>query len=178
MPADQEQFTLPIFFPDKPIALPVEAEEKDFMQKGTFKKVKPSNTRMYGPKGIIVCGYPAGEHALLLEFVKTAGMDERPVIFARTADASVCLKDLLSCSSGSGMGVPSEMPRALILSGFTQNELHRMMSAYRNAGLPAQLWATLTPISENWPLCDLLEELQREREAVLARRPTKPSHNR
>lgn len=146
------------------------------MQKGTFKKVKPSHTRMYGPKGIIVCGYPAGEHAFLLDFAKAAGLDERPVIFARTEDASVRLTDLLSLSNGSGMGHPSEMPRALILSGFTQNELHRIMSAYRNAGLPSQLWATLTPISENWLLCDLLQELQREREAMLASRSRMPSH--
>jgi hypothetical protein len=62
------------------------------------------------------------------------------------------------------MGEPADLPRAVIMSGFTQNEVHRIMSAYRQAGLPAQLWATLTPVSENWLLGDLLEELLKEDE--------------
>jgi hypothetical protein len=41
-----------------------------------------------------------------------------------------------------------------------------MMYAYRQAGLPAQLWATLTPVSENWLLTDLLKELGKEHEAL------------
>jgi hypothetical protein len=36
------------------------------------------------------------------------------------------------------------------------------MDAYRQAGLPAQLWATLTPLSENWLLAELLNELVKE----------------
>jgi hypothetical protein len=40
------------------------------------------------------------------------------------------------------------------------------MYAYRQAGLPAQFWATLTPISENWLLADLLNELAKENECL------------
>jgi hypothetical protein len=64
------------------------------------------------------------------------------------------------------MGEPADMPRAVIMSGFTQNEVHRIMAAYRQAGLPSQMWATLTPVSENWLLVDLLEELTKENEAL------------
>jgi hypothetical protein len=64
------------------------------------------------------------------------------------------------------MGAPADLPRAVVMSGFTQNEVHRIMSAYRQAGLPAQLWATLTPVSENWLLADLLDELVKENEVI------------
>jgi hypothetical protein len=67
------------------------------------------------------------------------------------------------------MGEPADLPRAVIMSGFTQNEVHRIMSAYRQAGLPAQLWATLTPVSENWLLGDLLKELVKENEFIQGR---------
>jgi hypothetical protein len=40
------------------------------------------------------------------------------------------------------------------------------MDAYRQAGLPTQLWATLTPISENWLLGHLLNELVKENEIL------------
>ena len=51
------------------------------------------------------------------------------------------------------------------MSGFTQEELHLLMSAYRQAGLPRQLWATLTPASESWTVNALLDELVAESEA-------------
>jgi hypothetical protein len=40
------------------------------------------------------------------------------------------------------------------------------MQGYRQAGLPSQMWATLTPVSENWPLADLLKELVKENETL------------
>ena len=48
------------------------------------------------------------------------------------------------------------------MSGLTQNELHGLMAAYRKSGFPRQLWAALTPVSEKWPLEQLLKELETE----------------
>ena len=56
------------------------------------------------------------------------------------------------------------------MSGIRENELHRIMGGYRRMGLPTQLWATLTPLSEQWHLGTLLEELAAEREAMMRRR--------
>jgi hypothetical protein len=137
-----------------------------FMEDGTFEKIGQSEERMYGPKGILVCGYPSSEHRFFLLFMEKAGFNDRPVIFVRTEDASKSLKKLLSLSSAWGMGEASHMARALIMSGFTQNELHRVMSAYRSADLPKQIWATLTPVSENWSAGRLIEELQKEEAAL------------
>ena len=136
------------------------------MEEGTFEKVGQSEERMYGPKGILVCGYPPTEHKFFLLFVEKAGFNDRPVVFVRSDDASKSLKELLSLPAAWGAEELSHMPRALILSGFTPNELHKIMSAYRWAELPRQLWATVTPVSENWTVEHLLEELQKEREAL------------
>jgi hypothetical protein len=62
------------------------------------------------------------------------------------------------------------MKRAVIMSGFTQKELHALMAAYRGSELPSQLWATLTPVSENWSVADLLDELAAEAEAIKKQR--------
>jgi len=97
--------------------------------------------------------------------MEKAGFNDRPVVFAGTEDGSRLLNDLLTSETASGIGEASQMPRALILSGFTRNELHKIMSAYRYAGLPRQLWATVTPVSEGWTLAQLLEELQKEDKA-------------
>ena len=134
------------------------------MSEGKFEKIQDSDERMYGPKGILVCGYPPPEHRFFALFMEKAGFSDRPIIFPTKEDAGRSLKELLSLSSGSGMGELADLPRAVIMSGFTQSEVHRIMSAYRQAGLPAQMWATLTPTSENWLLSHLLEELVKENE--------------
>lgn len=136
------------------------------MTDGEFQKIEDSDDRMYGPKGILVCGYPPPEHRYFALFMDKAGFGDRPLIFPTNADLGKTLKDLLGLATGSGMGGSADLPRALILSGFTQKELHRIMYAYRQAGLPAQLWATLTPVSESWLLADLLGELVKEYESL------------
>jgi len=52
------------------------------------------------------------------------------------------------------------------------------MTAYRLVELPSQLWATLTPISENWSVTNLLEELAAESEAIKKQREgsKRPTH--
>ena len=140
------------------------------MEDQTFEKVEKSNQRMHGPKGILVCGYPPAEHEPLADALAQIGFADRPVIFATDRDAERALIELLSSENRSGMGMSSGMPRAIIMSGFTQEELHTLMNAYRKAGLPAQLWATLTPVSENWTLEALLLELSKEDEALKKRR--------
>lgn len=140
------------------------------MSEGKFEKIQDSNKRMYGPKGILVCGYPPPEHRFFALFMEKAGLNDRPIIFPTTQDAGRTLKELLGLTSGSGTGEPSDLPRAVIMSGFSQNEVHRIMGAYRQAGLPTQMWATLTPVSENWLLADLLEELVKENESLKGKR--------
>jgi hypothetical protein len=140
------------------------------MSDGGFQKIQESDERMYGPKGILVCGYPAPEHRFFALFMEKAGFSDRPIVFPTNEDAGRTLKELLGLTNGSGMGASADFPRAIIMSGFTQNEVHRIMYAYRQAGLPAQLWATMTPISENWLLAELLNELVRENQLFKERK--------
>ncbi|NIA19690.1 MAG: DUF3783 domain-containing protein, partial [Xanthomonadaceae bacterium] len=56
--------------------------------------------------------------------------------------------------------------RAVILSGMTENEIHRLMTLNRKTCKQRTIWATITPVSETWTLEQLLHELQAEREAL------------
>jgi len=138
--------------------------------KSTFQKVKKSNKRMYGTRGILVCGYSSVEQPSFLSFLEQAGFQDLSVIFVAGSQSTSTLKDLLVLPDRSGQGEESDMRRAIIMSGFTQKELHKLMTAYRQAELPSQLWATLTPISENWSIANLLEELAAEAEAIKKQR--------
>jgi hypothetical protein len=81
-----------------------------FMEEGTFEKVKQSEERMYWPKGMIVCGYPPPKHRFFLMFMEKAGYNDRAVVFARTQDGSLSLKDRLYSMSGKTLSKPLIKP--------------------------------------------------------------------
>lgn len=140
------------------------------MNEGTFQAIASSRQRMHGPKGLVVCGFPAAEHGPLADAMGQIGFDDRPLIFAAQKDLDRPLIEVLSSPDRSGMGQPAPMPRAIIMSGFLHSEVHTLMTAFRQAGLPRQLWATLTPVSENWTLAALLAELAEEDRAMQRKR--------
>ncbi|MEA3363719.1 MAG: DUF3783 domain-containing protein [Thermodesulfobacteriota bacterium] len=135
-------------------------------QEGTFKKVEESSEQMYGSKGLLVCGYPEPEQQALLSLLRESDLSAFPVIFATNNNVQMTLKEIFESDHKHGHGEISDMNRAAIMSGFTQNELHTLMASYRASDLPTQLWAALTPISENWSVADLLNELSAEHEAI------------
>jgi hypothetical protein len=135
------------------------------MDDGSFQKIEHTAERLYGPRAILFCGYEPAEHGPLTTALAQMGLGDRSILFATDADAERTLGDLLASRDRSGQGQGSAMPRATIMSGFTQSEVHLLMGVYREAGLPRQLWAMLTPASEKWTLAALLEELVAEAEA-------------
>jgi len=128
---------------------------------------------MYGPRKLLVCGYVVEDQVPFLSFLETLGFKDLPVVFVTEKDIQLSLETLLNRGNNEGFGEASNMTRAVILSGFTQNDLHKLISGYRQYQLPRQLWATLTPISEKWPIAELLEELSKEAQAMKKLRKTK-----
>jgi len=134
------------------------------MSEGTFQKVNPTNTRMFGPEKILVCGFPMEDRIPFGELLARNAIQDIPVVFAATDQLPLTLGELLELPDQTGADQASEMPRAVILSGLTHRELHTILQQYPSIGLPIPLWATLTEMSVTWPLSKLLQELIEERE--------------
>ena len=101
------------------------------------------------------------------------------MVFLTAGQAGSRLGELLALGDRSGYGQAAAGPRAVVLSGIAEKELHAVISAYRSRQLPEQLWATLTPTSEGWPVSRLLDELAAEREAfkrMKSRRKPQPDN--
>ena len=142
-------------------------------KKGTFTRVEKTTERMYGPRKLLVCGYPAKEQDGLAACLKETALTDLPVVFIGENQGGQCIKEILMCDDGHGAGEDSCLGRAVIMSGLTQEELHRLIKSYRKSGMPSQLWATVTPISEGWRVIDLLKELAEEAEAMRRRASSK-----
>lgn len=136
------------------------------MGEGTFKKVGESAEPMYGPRGILVCGFKPSEQKTLMKLLDKIQLTDVPVIFATAADTEKCLCEILTSPDQSGRDADCNNERAVVMSGITERELRQILSSYKETGLPRPLWASLTPFSENWTLMALLEELKKERIAM------------
>ena len=138
--------------------------------KGNMRKVGKSSKKMYGAKKLLVCGYSEPEQQAILSLLKDNKLSTFPVIFVTNDDIKRPIKEVLESDDRYGLGEVVDMQRAVIMSGFTQKELHILMTAYRKAKLPTQHWAALTPVSENWTVTALLDELAAEAEAIKKQR--------
>ncbi len=139
------------------------------MSEGGFEKVSQSDEPMYGPRKLLICGFPADAHPKFAKFLEIIGLPDLQKIWVAEAHAGRLISDLLALEDNTGWGEPSGLPRAIIMCGLTQNELHLLMSASRQAGMKPPLWATLTPTSETWTAQGLLEELAAEHQAMQQR---------
>jgi len=139
-------------------------------KKGTFAEIGKTEDRMYGPRALLVCGYAEEERPDFLSLIEASLPEDIRVIFAATPDLGTRMGYLFIREAKAGLMEASVMPRAVIMSGLTENELHGLMAAYKQAGFKRQIWAALTPVSEDWPLEFLLKELQTEDRAIKGKR--------
>jgi hypothetical protein len=141
------------------------------MSDGGFEKVSQSDEPMYGPRKLLICGFSADIQPHVAKLLEILKLSDIPRIWVTAEHAGSLISDVLALEDNAGFGVSSELPRAIIMSGLTQNELHRLMSGSREAGMKPPLWATLTPTSEAWAVQDLLKELAAEHQAMQQNKP-------
>ena len=136
------------------------------MTDATFEKVSPSEKPLYGPRKLLLCGFSEKVQPNFAKLLELVELSEIPKVWVSDDQAGTLVGELMALEDGSGFGQPSNLPRAIIMAGITQNEMHQLMSGCRQAEMKPPLWATLTPISETWILEDLLKELAAERAAM------------
>ncbi len=141
---------------------------------GTFSAIGKGDAPMFGTAAVLVAGYSVDEQKTLRDLLAAHDLEHLPLVFIDAALQKETLGDLAAQPELSANGRPSELRRAIVLSGLRETELHRLMKAYRLSGMPRQLWASMTPVSTDWPMRTLLDELGKEKEdlrkAVLAQR--------
>lgn len=135
-------------------------------EEGTFQKIENSDELMYGTRKLLVCGYSAADKDQIIELLSDNDFDILPVVFVSSTMLDKKIGELLQLPHLSGVDSTAESRRAVIMSGLSHAELHRLMAAYRKSGMPSQLWATVTPTSEKWPIRVLLDELATEHEEL------------
>ena len=140
------------------------------MTDATFEKVSPSDQPLYGPRKLLLCGFSESVQPNFNKLLELIGLSEIPKVWITDSQADIKVGELIALPDKSGFGVSSELPRAIIMAGITQSEMHGLMSGCRQAKMKPPLWATLTPTSETWTILSLLNELAAEHKAMQQRK--------
>jgi hypothetical protein len=131
-----------------------------------FQKVNQSDEALYGPRKLLLCGFAAEIQPKFNKLLELIGLSGLPLVWVTEDQAHMQVGELVQFADGTGSGASSELPRAIIMSGIRQNELHTLMAGCRESGMQQPLWATLTSTSESWPIQNLLKELAAEHRAM------------
>ena len=140
------------------------------MNDAAFEKVSSTEKPLYGPRKLLLCGFSKSVQPNFDALLKLLGLTDIPKVWVTEEQANTLISKLIELEDGTGWGVSSELPRAVIMAGITQKELHQLMSGCRQAKMKPTLWATLTPTSENWTIQSLLTELAAEHRAMQERK--------
>ena len=121
---------------------------------------------MHGPRKLVLCGFPVEAQPKFKSLLELIQLKELPIVWAGEEESGVTLSEIIKMEADAGKGTASLLPRAIIVSGITEQELHYLMAACRQTKMKPALWAVVTPVSEKWTLGQLLEELESERNAM------------
>ena len=140
------------------------------MTDAKFEKVSRTDQPLYGPRKLLLCGFSQSVQPNFNKLLELIGLSEIPKVWVTNNQADIQVCELLKLEDCSGWGVSSELPRAIIMAGITQNEMHGLMTGCRQSKMKQTLWATLTPTSETWTIQSLLSELAAEHKAMQKRK--------
>lgn len=140
------------------------------MSKGSFEKIQNSDKRLYGPRKLLLTGFAGNVQPKFKTLLQMLGISDVALVWATEDQLDTTIDDLVQLPGGSGSGRSSSLPRAVIVGGIAENELHSLISGCRKAGMKQALWATLTPTSVTWRLRQLLSELAAEHAALSSKK--------
>jgi hypothetical protein len=149
------------------------------MTDATFEKLDPSEQPLYGPRRLILCGFDEVARSDFKKLIRVAEIEDLDCLWAGETEGRLELKFLFEqpldeAADAGPMPKAPVHPRSIIAGGLKQKEFHLLMNLSREVGMPATLWAVLTPVSKTWTLNALLGELAAERAAMTARKQQGP----
>ena len=105
------------------------------MTDAKFQKVTHSDEALYGPRKLLLCGFTVDVQSKFISLLDMIGLAEIPLVWVTEDQADIQVGDLAQLENGSGSGASSGLPRAIIMSGISQNELHALMAGCRKSGM-------------------------------------------
>jgi hypothetical protein len=109
-------------------------------------------------------GYDKNEIKILKSYCDTLSVDH--FILVNDSVIDMTLEELLKLDQtkeASSYLIPA---KAVIMNGFSGSDLQAFLKGFKDTGLERPIFATVTPVSKNWPFKTLINELIKEHEMM------------
>lgn len=135
-------------------------------EEGTFQEIDRDDEEVLGPPAVLICGYPRDIDAKLRRLLESIGAGDHRLVFCTPTMVKQTLGAVLEGTATDQPAAPDQLPRVMILSGFTGAQIHGFLDGYPETELPRPILATVTRINLGFPIGGLLSELVAEQRAM------------
>ena len=110
------------------------------MAEAKFEKLTNPAALLYGPPKLLICGFPKSAQSKFISLLGSAGLAGIPLVWATKAHSAEVLSELLKLPDSTGLGESSDLPRAVIVSGIQEKQLHSLMALCRKIKMQPAMW--------------------------------------
>jgi len=143
------------------------------MSDAKFQAIKRDDKQRFGTRAILLCGYSREELKTVRQLLQNIGVQDVRVLMISEELLGMTLGRALETveqQRADSDELVQRLPRILLFSGLTGQEVHSVMDQYKSTGLPRPIFASATEHSVKLPLPELITELISEQRAMMAKR--------
>lgn len=126
------------------------------------------------PKVLLIYGYTNGELDSLISFLN---MHNHEYILVSSEQTGLTLEELITQKSVQQDPVPIPLQRTIVISGYSQQELHMFLQNLKTLNVHRPIMATVTPTSKKWAFGNLVKELMLEHAQMSKQHPSLKKNN-
>lgn len=140
------------------------------MTERTFRELDGSERSIPGPPAVLLCGFSVPEAEEVRVLLDEAQTGTERLVLCTEGMLRRPLQEVLEVSIHEEPVPPDRLPRVILLSGMTEQQIHSFLDAFRVSGLPRPIFATTTDSNLRRNLRDLLLDLLNEHRSLTGSR--------
>jgi Domain of unknown function (DUF3783) len=140
------------------------------MSQAEFRRIDQDEGGPLGPDAVLLCGYSIEESRGISSLLGRIEASGHRVILCTEAMLGQTLAEALGTADEALPVPPDKLPRVIVLSGMTGEQVRALLDQYSALKLPRPIFATVTPTNRSFTVRDLLVDLLKEHRAVKAKK--------
>jgi hypothetical protein len=140
------------------------ADRRD--DESTFEALDDASDAITGPPAVLLCGFERREAERLEALLHEIGATGHGAVCCTTTMGGWSVAQALGGDDGGTLLPVGKVPRVVLLSGLTDEQVGAALDRYGTTGLPRPIFAVATPANLEFTVVQLLDDLMAERRAM------------
>lgn len=141
------------------------------MAESKFKKLEDIQPVETTVRAALLCGYSIKQKTTLAEFFDHIGIPEVQFVMCTEQMIPHKLKEAFEIPDDNPPLPPEKLPRAMILSGFSSENIRDLLDNFSDCEVPRPIFATTTPVNLTFTVRELLIDILEEHKVMSQKKP-------